>query len=117
MGARHSYHKNENEDFVRKANHTTENQRTMPLLATPKGTPIAPDAMQKRIEELEAQLAAKNPVQPLKFKVSEKGGLSVYNVNARFPVTLYAGQWERLLDAADAIRAFIKANESRLSRK
>src|SRR5687768_8477149 len=32
----------------------------------------------------------------LTCKVSEKGGLSVYGLQARFPVTLYAGQWERL---------------------
>jgi hypothetical protein len=52
----------------------------------------------------------------LTMKVSEKGGLSVYGLG-RFPVTLYATSWERLLDAADDIRAFIKANDGLLSRK
>ena len=49
-------------------------------------------------------------------KVSEKGGLSVYGLQ-RMPVTLYAGQWERLLDFSDTIRVFIKENEGKLNRK
>jgi hypothetical protein len=50
------------------------------------------------------------------FKVSEKGAVSVYGLQ-RMPVTLYSGQWERLLEQADAIREFIKANEGALSTK
>ncbi len=50
------------------------------------------------------------------FKVSEKGGLSVYGMG-RFPVTLYKEQWTKLLDMADEIRAFIKENESKLKSK
>jgi hypothetical protein len=50
------------------------------------------------------------------FKVSEKGGLSVYGMG-RFPVTLYKEQWTKLLDLADEIRAFIKENESKLKSK
>ena len=38
----------------------------------------------------------------LHCKVSEKGGVSVYGLNARFPVTLYVEQWERLLAFAPA---------------
>ncbi len=52
----------------------------------------------------------------LTLKVSEKGGLSVYGLG-RFPVTLYKEQWNRLLDLADDIRAFIKANEDKLKTK
>ena len=52
----------------------------------------------------------------LTCKVTEKGGLSVYGLG-RFPVTLYAGQWERLLGFADGIKDFIAANEANLSRK
>ena len=52
----------------------------------------------------------------LGMKVSEKGALSVYGLG-RFPVTLYREQWEKLLDMADAIRAFIVANSSVLTRK
>ena len=50
------------------------------------------------------------------LKVSEKGGVSVYGLG-RFPVTLYKEQWQRLLDMADDIRAFIKENESKLKAK
>jgi len=35
----------------------------------------------------------------------------------RFPVTLYKEQWTKLLDMADDIRAFIRANESSLKAK
>lgn len=52
----------------------------------------------------------------LSLKVTEKGGLSVYGLG-RFPVTLYRGQWERLLGEAQAIQAFIEANASKLSTK
>ena len=37
--------------------------------------------------------------------------------SARFPVTLYKEQWTKLLDMADDIRAFIRANESSLKTK
>ena len=47
------------------------------------------------------------------LKVSEKGGVSVYGMG-RFPITLYKEQWTKLLDMADEIRAFIRANESKL---
>ncbi len=50
------------------------------------------------------------------LKVSEKGGGSVYGMG-RFPVTLYKEQWVRLLDMAEEIRAFIKANETVLKAK
>src|SRR5205823_354672 len=50
------------------------------------------------------------------FKVSEKGGVSVYGMG-RFPVTLYKEQWIKLLDLADQIRAFIKENDSKLKTK
>ena len=50
------------------------------------------------------------------LKVSEKGGVSVYGLG-RFPVTLYKEQWTKLLDMADEIRAFIRANAERLKTK
>jgi len=56
---------------------------------------VLPDlaAMQRQIEELQALLKAKDG-KALAFKVTEKGAVSVYGLQ-RFPVTLYAGQWER----------------------
>ncbi len=52
----------------------------------------------------------------ISYKVSDKGAVSVYGLG-RFPVTLYKEQWEKLLDMADDIRAFIRENEGRLKVK
>ena len=52
----------------------------------------------------------------LRFKVSEKGAVSVYGMG-RFPVTLYLEQWERLLAHTAELRAFIEANRSQLKAK
>jgi len=52
----------------------------------------------------------------MSIKVSEKGGVSVYGLG-RFPVTLYKEQWEKLLDMADELRAFIRDNASSLKTK
>ncbi len=49
-------------------------------------------------------------------KVSQKGAVSVYGLQ-RMPVTLYAQQWERLLEYGNEIRTFIKDNNSQLNRK
>jgi len=50
------------------------------------------------------------------FKVSEKGGVSVYGLG-RFPVTLYKEQWHKLLDLSEDIRRFIQENEGQLKTK
>jgi len=52
----------------------------------------------------------------LAMKVSAKGALSVYGLG-RFPVTLYRGQWNRLLGAQAEITAFITANAATLTVK
>jgi hypothetical protein len=65
-----------------------------------------------RIAELEKKLDAKQSGK-LEFRVGEKGGVSVYGLG-RFPVTLYYEQWNRLLDAAKDLRAFLEANKSHL---
>lgn len=52
----------------------------------------------------------------LSMKVSDKGALSVYGLG-RFPVTLYRGQWERLIGETKAISAFIEANAATLTVK
>ena len=49
-------------------------------------------------------------------KVSAKGGMSLYGLQ-RMPVTLYVEQWDRLLDFADELRAFLKEHDSELKRK
>lgn len=50
------------------------------------------------------------------FKVSEKGAVSVYGLG-RFPVTLYKEQWEKLLERAGELQAFIRDNEARLKKR
>jgi hypothetical protein len=71
-------------------------------------------------EELKARLAEleKQPRQKgsMEFRVSEKGGVSVYGLG-RFPVTLYYEQWTRLLEAADKLREFLEENKSKLKLK
>jgi hypothetical protein len=73
-------------------------------------------------EELKAQLSAlqektkaRGP-RAIDFKVSEKGGVSVYGLG-RFPVTLYYEQWVRLLEQVDQLRAFLEENKSSLKLK
>jgi hypothetical protein len=73
------------------------------------------DELLARIAELEKQVTTKKAGK-LEFRVSEKGGVSVYGLG-RFPVTLYQEQWSRLLDAAEDLRVFIEENKSRLKVK
>jgi hypothetical protein len=64
-------------------------------------------------------LAATPARQPgaLHFKVSDKGAVSIYGLQNRFPVTLYRGQLERLLAHKEQLEAFVAANLSKLSVK
>jgi len=73
------------------------------------------EGLMARIAELEKQVETKKSGK-LEFRVSEKGGVSVYGLG-RFPVTLYFEQWTRLLDAGEDLRAFLEANKSRLKLK
>jgi len=73
------------------------------------------DELLARIAELEKQASSKRSGR-MEFKVSEKGGVSVYGLG-RFPVTLYYEQWTRLLDSVDALRTFLEENKSRLKLK
>lgn len=74
--------------------------------------------VQAELERLRAENAAlkKTSARGLSLKVSEKGALSVYGMG-RFPVTLYKEQWLKLLDMAEDIRNFIKANDTALKSK
>ena len=71
-------------------------------------------------EELKAKLAELEAKQQrrgnIDFRVSEKGGVSVYGLG-RFPVTLYYEQWIRLLDRAQDLRDFLEENKSKLKLK
>jgi hypothetical protein len=50
------------------------------------------------------------------LRVSEKGAVSLYGLG-RFPVTLYASQWDSVLGMSGQIRAFIDANRGKLKFK
>ena len=52
----------------------------------------------------------------LALKVSQKGAVSLYGLG-RWPVTLYKGQWQKVLDFSDCIREFINEHEGELSVK
>ena len=81
---------------------------------------MADDDVKSELERLRAENAALKASSArrggVSFKVSEKGGVSVYGLG-RFPVTLYKEQWVKLLELADDIRAFIKAHEAELKSK
>jgi len=73
------------------------------------------DELKARLAELEKQPAGRRSG-ALEFRVSEKGGVSVYGLG-RFPVTLYYEQWTRLLDQYEQLRAFLEENKSKLKLK
>lgn len=68
------------------------------------------------VQSQQAALAIANKPRKLTLKVSGKGAISVYGMG-KFPVTLYRGQWERLLGASEEITQFIAANEGLLATK
>lgn len=73
------------------------------------------DELKAKIAELEKQVQGRKRG-AIDFKVSEKGGVSMYGLG-RFPVTLYYEQWVRLLEHAEQIREFLEQNKSRLKMK
>lgn len=79
---------------------------------------MSDEDLKNELERLRSENAAlkKGAATGVTMKVSEKGGLSVYGMG-RFPVTLYKEQWLKLLDMAEDIRSFIKANEAALKTK
>jgi ABC-type enterochelin transport system substrate-binding protein len=73
------------------------------------------EAAQAELKALKAERKAS-----LRIKVSPKGAVSVYGLNSRFPLTLYANQWERLIVEmidTNAIYDFISENDGELARK
>lgn len=69
--------------------------------------------MVARIAQLEAALAAAKAEKSrnLTIKAAQSGGLSVYGLTSRFPVTLYANQWVRLIDFMPEIKAALAAGK------
>jgi hypothetical protein len=57
-----------------------------------------------------------NSMSEMKLKVSEKGGVSLDGLG-RFPVTLYAEQWQKLLGEVENIKKFLEDNKALLKTK
>jgi ribosome-interacting GTPase 1 len=75
------------------------------------------EELKARLTDLEKQVETKNKRSgAMEFRVSEKGGVSVYGLG-RFPVTLYYEQWTKLLNAVPDLKAFIEENKSKLKLK
>ena len=83
-------------------------------------TEMTREQMLAQIAALQAQntvLAAKAATrQKVSFKVTDKGGMSMYGLG-RFPVTLYKSQWQTLLANVKAIETFLADNDSKLATK
>lgn len=79
---------------------------------------MADDTVQAELERLRAEneVLKNRTTKGMTLKVSEKGGVSVYGLG-RFPVTLYKEQWQKLLEMADDIRAFITEHAAELKTK
>ena len=88
---------------------------TQEILAKVASGDIEPTEAATLIEALKSNGRANGK---LTYKVSSKGAVSVYGMG-RFPVTLYAEQWERLDNEQERKRRaeFIKANAKQLTRK
>ena len=79
---------------------------------------MSEEEMKAELERLRAEnakLKSKDST-GLSLKVSEKGAVSLYGMG-RFPVTLYKGQWLRILASAPVIETFIRENDSKLKTK
>ena len=74
------------------------------------------EELKARLSDLEKQVETKKRGGAMEFRVSEKGGVSVYGLG-RFPVTLYYEQWIKLLDAVPDLKLFIEENKSKLKTK
>ena len=74
------------------------------------------DELKAKLQDLEKQVETKKRSGAMEFRVSEKGGVSVYGLG-RFPVTLYYEQWTRLLNAAPELKTFIEENKTKLKLK
>jgi len=71
------------------------------------------EELKAELRELRKQVAAANGGGGPTFKVSVKGGVSLYGLG-RYPTTLYYEQWIKLLDRADQLRGFLEANKGAL---
>lgn len=81
----------------------------------PDLTQLSQAQLVQMLLDAQAKLAAA-PTRKISFKVTDKGGCSVYGLG-RFPVTLYKTQWAQLIGAMPELQAFLKANAARLTER
>lgn len=79
-------------------------------------TTLTQAQMMAKIQELEAALKAKS-MPKLTVKRADKTGAVMVLGLQRFPVTLYASQWEILAQYMPTVLEFIKANKATLASK
>lgn len=75
--------------------------------------------LQAKLDELQKNASALTSASPSAspyFKVSAKGGVSLYGLG-HYPVTLYYEQWMKVLDRVDQLRSFLEANKGALKMK
>lgn len=101
------------------------NRTTNPRETPNNAPPSAPNAnellamvarLQKQVDMQADELAKAQQRQAkgISFKVSEKGGLSVYGLNSRFPTTLYKNQWRKVFELQEEIEAFLDEHDGEL---
>lgn len=69
------------------------------------------EQMRAELDRLTSQNA--ELTKEIKFKVSPKGGVSVYGLQ-RLPTTLYKEQWRKLMEHSEELLKFIQEHESEL---
>lgn len=72
------------------------------------------EAMLAEMIRLRIENEALKAGKPNGLKISPKGAVCLYGMG-KWPVTLYKQQWLKVLGMADEIKAFIKANDDKLS--
>jgi len=75
------------------------------------------ETSEQRLQRLEEENRRLKGGGEVRFKVADKGGLSMYGLGQRFPITLYIESWEILLANTDKIREAIEENRRYLKRK
>ena len=88
-------------------------KRILPDMSKPSAIELELAALRAENERLRANQAKSRS---LSYKVSEKGAVSIYGMG-RFPITLYVGQFDRLMADMDNLKAFVEANRAKLSVK
>lgn len=77
--------------------------------------PTNPELDKLTREELIARL--KQVESAVRFKIGQKGAVSVYGLGQRFPTTLYAASWRKLLAHGNELIAFMDEHERELAKE